>query len=136
MSDVYDKERTAALIKEARQITADFKVETESIKRQMDRVLEGGGDEEKFCGASDGETVAHDADLSGATPPTDRSRPCSSLSATVHGRFLRPQSICMRHKNTHSFARIAAMPSSRSCTPLWGMVSPGAHPAASGLIPA
>ena len=45
MSDVYDKERTAALIKEARQLTADLKVEVQEIQTQMGRVLEGDEDE-------------------------------------------------------------------------------------------
>lgn len=41
MSQEYDKERTAALIKEARDITAHLKVETEMIKTEMESVLEG-----------------------------------------------------------------------------------------------
>ena len=39
MTDVYDKERIAAIIKEARHITADLKVEAEKIKIEMTRVL-------------------------------------------------------------------------------------------------
>jgi hypothetical protein len=45
MAEEYDRERTAALIKEAREITAQLKDEAEKIKVQMNRVLEGGGDE-------------------------------------------------------------------------------------------
>jgi hypothetical protein len=41
-----DAERTAALIEEARQITAALKVETEKIKLEMTRVLEGHDDDE------------------------------------------------------------------------------------------
>ncbi len=67
MSDVYDKERTAALIKEARQLTADLKIETEKIRIEMSRVLDG--DEDKSCEVLDDVTVAHDADFSKVTPP-------------------------------------------------------------------
>jgi hypothetical protein len=37
----YDKERTAALLKEAQEITSHLKVETEALKRHMARVLDG-----------------------------------------------------------------------------------------------
>jgi hypothetical protein len=55
MGEEYDKEKTAALIKEAQEITADLKVETQTIQRQMERVLEGG--EEETLGAPEGERV-------------------------------------------------------------------------------
>lgn len=45
MSAEYDKQRTAALIKEAREITNHLKVEMESLKRQIARVLDGDPDE-------------------------------------------------------------------------------------------
>jgi hypothetical protein len=45
MGEEYDKEKTAALIKEGREITAHLKIETQAIKGQMDRMLEGGEDE-------------------------------------------------------------------------------------------
>jgi hypothetical protein len=61
MNDGYDKERTAALIKEARQLTADLKVETEKIKSQMENVLEGGEDE--LLDVREGDKVAPDANL-------------------------------------------------------------------------
>jgi hypothetical protein len=67
MTDVYDKERTAALIKEARQLTAELKVETEKIKSQMENVLEGGEDE--FLDVREGEKAAPDASiLEGVVP--------------------------------------------------------------------
>ena len=46
MGEEYDKERAAALIKAGRDITAHLKAETEIIKKQMERVLTGGEDEE------------------------------------------------------------------------------------------
>ena len=49
MGDAYDKKRTAALIEEARQITADLKTETEGIKRQMERMLDGEEDGPLDC---------------------------------------------------------------------------------------
>jgi hypothetical protein len=42
MEEVYDKVRTAALISEAKEITAGLKAEIGIIQAQMDRVLEGG----------------------------------------------------------------------------------------------
>jgi len=45
MSAEYDKERTAALVKEAQEITSHLKIETEDLRRQMARVLDGGEDE-------------------------------------------------------------------------------------------
>jgi hypothetical protein len=45
MQEDYDRGKCAALIKEAREIAGHLKVETESIRRQMARVLEGGEDE-------------------------------------------------------------------------------------------
>jgi len=45
MQDDYDREKCLALVKEAHEITHHLKVETESIKRQIGRVLEGGEDE-------------------------------------------------------------------------------------------
>jgi hypothetical protein len=70
MIDAYDRERTAALIKEARQLTADLKVETEKIKIEMTRVLTGDEeDEDALSDAPEAETVENDTDFSGATPP-------------------------------------------------------------------
>ena len=46
MEVVYDKERAAALIKAAQEITGHLKTETEGIKQQMARVLEGDEDDE------------------------------------------------------------------------------------------
>ena len=45
MSSEFDKERTAALLKEAQEIMSHLKVETEVLKRQMARVLDGREDE-------------------------------------------------------------------------------------------
>jgi hypothetical protein len=60
----YDKERCAALIKEAKALTADLKIEAVKIKTQMDRVLEGGEDE-----FAEGKTSADDASiLEGVVP--------------------------------------------------------------------
>jgi hypothetical protein len=67
MIDVYDKERTAALIKEARQISADLMVEMERIKIEMTRVL--GDDEDAPLDEPEEETIVNDADFSGVTPP-------------------------------------------------------------------
>jgi hypothetical protein len=53
MAEEYDKERAAALIKEARELTSHLKDEAEKIKAQMERVLEGGEDE--FLDAQEGE---------------------------------------------------------------------------------
>ena len=67
MNDGYDKERTAALIKEAQEITANLKVEAEEIKTQMDKVLEG--DEDEILDGSEGEKVPPDASiLEGVVP--------------------------------------------------------------------
>jgi hypothetical protein len=55
MGEEYNKERTAALIKEGQEIAAHLKVETQTIKRQMERVLEGG--EEETLDALEGEKV-------------------------------------------------------------------------------
>lgn len=41
----YDRERSATLIKEAQELIGHLKAETEGIKRQMERVLDGGDDE-------------------------------------------------------------------------------------------
>ena len=67
MSDVYDKERAASLIKEARQLTADLKVEVKEIETLMGRVLEG--DRDELLDAPEGEAVADDADFSKVAPP-------------------------------------------------------------------
>jgi hypothetical protein len=67
MSDVYDKVRTAALIKEARQLTADLKVEVKEIETQMGRVLEG--DQDEKLDVPESEAVADDADFLKVTPP-------------------------------------------------------------------
>ena len=45
MSAEFDKERTAALLKEAQEVTSHLKVETEVLKRQMARVLDDREDE-------------------------------------------------------------------------------------------
>jgi hypothetical protein len=45
MPEDYDRRKCAALVKEAREITDHLKAETESIRRQIARVLEGGEDE-------------------------------------------------------------------------------------------
>jgi hypothetical protein len=45
MQEDYDRGKCAALLKEGREIAGQLKVETESLKRQMARVLEGGEDE-------------------------------------------------------------------------------------------
>jgi hypothetical protein len=45
MSIEYDKNRTAALIKEAREITDHLKNEMEGLRRQVACVLDGGRDE-------------------------------------------------------------------------------------------
>jgi hypothetical protein len=69
MIDVYDKERIAALIKEARHITADLKVEAEKIKIEMTRALSGDEYDDTLLDGSEAEKVANDADFSAATPP-------------------------------------------------------------------
>jgi hypothetical protein len=69
MIDAYDKQRTAALIKEARQITADLKVEAEKIKIEMAGILSGGEEEDAFLDVAEAEEIVHDADFSGVTPP-------------------------------------------------------------------
>jgi hypothetical protein len=45
MQEDYDRRRCAALVKEGREITDLLKAETESIRRQMARALEGSVDE-------------------------------------------------------------------------------------------
>lgn len=45
MQEDYDRIRCAALVKEGREITHQLKTETESIRRQMARALEGSMDE-------------------------------------------------------------------------------------------
>lgn len=45
MSEIYDKAKTASLIKQAQNITWLLKAETESLERQMWRVLEGSKNE-------------------------------------------------------------------------------------------
>jgi hypothetical protein len=45
MHEDYNREKSAALIQEAQEITRHLKAETESLKRQMARVLEGDEDE-------------------------------------------------------------------------------------------
>ncbi len=42
MLEVYDRDKTAALLKEARTITAGLKIEVGEIVAQMSHVLEGG----------------------------------------------------------------------------------------------
>jgi hypothetical protein len=69
MTVVYDKERIAALIKEARQITDDLKDETEKIKTEMTRVLNGDQDEDTLFDGPEVEKVVNDPDFSRATPP-------------------------------------------------------------------
>ena len=46
MEVVYDKARAVALIKAAQQITGHLKTETEGIKQQLARVIEGEDDDE------------------------------------------------------------------------------------------
>jgi hypothetical protein len=46
MGEDYDRERAAALVKAGRDITAHLKTETAIIKKQMERVLTGGAEEE------------------------------------------------------------------------------------------
>jgi hypothetical protein len=41
MEDEYDRQQSAALIKEARELTAELKVEVGKIHTQMGRVLDG-----------------------------------------------------------------------------------------------
>jgi hypothetical protein len=69
MIDVYDKERIAALIKEARHLTADLKVEAEKIKIEMTRVLRGDEYDDALLDGPEVKQGANDADFSGATPP-------------------------------------------------------------------
>ena len=69
MIDAYDRERIAALIKEARHITADLKDETEKIKIEMTRVLSGDEDDDALLDGPEAEKFADDADFSGVTPP-------------------------------------------------------------------
>ena len=67
MAEEYDKERAAALIKEAREMTADLKVEVAKIKTQMESVLEGGEDE--FSDGPEGEKAADEPSiLEGVVP--------------------------------------------------------------------
>jgi hypothetical protein len=74
MSEEYDKERTAALIKEARDIIAHLEDEAEKIKTQMERVLEAGEDE--FLDAQKGERFTDDASiLEGLVPRKSFWRP-------------------------------------------------------------
>jgi hypothetical protein len=68
MSEVYDRERTAALIKEARQLTAALKVEAEKIKIELTKVLEP--DEAELVQALDESNEACDGDL-----PEEKSAP-------------------------------------------------------------
>ena len=67
MIDVYDKERAATLIEEARQISADLKIEIERIRIEMTRVL--GDDEDAPLDGSEAEKVVNDPDFFGVTPP-------------------------------------------------------------------
>ena len=41
----FDREKCVALVKEAHEITYHLKAETEHLKRQIEKVLEGGDDE-------------------------------------------------------------------------------------------
>jgi len=66
MGELYDEERTVALIKEARQLAADLKIETEKIRIQMTRVLLG---EDELSRVSEDETVTDDAGFLKVTPP-------------------------------------------------------------------
>ena len=58
MGEEYDKERSATLIKEAQEIIGHLKAETDGIKRQMERVLDGG--EEETSDTPEGEKAAGD----------------------------------------------------------------------------
>ena len=42
MTEEFDREVTARLLKQAREIAAHLKTETEEIKMEMERVLDGG----------------------------------------------------------------------------------------------
>jgi hypothetical protein len=91
MGELYDKERTVALIKEARQLTADLKIETEKIRIQMTRVLLG---EDELSHASEGETVTNDADffesdsteIHLAVLDISRSRPHARIAQGIEAR--------------------------------------------------
>jgi hypothetical protein len=48
----YDKERAAALVREAQEITRDLKVEAEGLKQQIARVLHGEDDSQKVADVS------------------------------------------------------------------------------------
>jgi hypothetical protein len=69
MTVVYDRERVAALIKAARQITDELKDETEKIKIEMTRVLSGDEDDDALLDGPEAEKFADDADFAGVTPP-------------------------------------------------------------------
>ena len=45
MTPEYEKEKSAALVREAHEITRHLKVEIDGLTRQMARVLDGGEDE-------------------------------------------------------------------------------------------
>jgi len=61
MSAEYDKERTAALIREAQEITRHLKVETEGLEEQVARVLDGG--EEEAGSPAESQKVAANASI-------------------------------------------------------------------------
>ena len=60
MQDQYDKQKTAALIKEAQEITCQLRAETESLERQMEKVLCGGEDEPLGALEGNAANVVHD----------------------------------------------------------------------------
>ena len=57
MSIEYDKDRTAALIKEAQEITSHLRNEMEGLRRQLACVLDGGRDEAGDAPTDDPKTV-------------------------------------------------------------------------------
>lgn len=67
MVDVYDREKTAALLKEARDITAGLKTEIGEIATHMSRVLDGG---EEGTGAIEG-TACNELRKGGAGATSD-----------------------------------------------------------------
>ena len=49
MEEDYDRERSAALIREGKEITNELKVEIGKIRSQMDRVLDGREEDADEC---------------------------------------------------------------------------------------
>jgi len=61
MPEEYNRERIDQLIKEAREITAHLRAETEKIKAEMARVVDG--EDEADVNEPDGEKAALDASI-------------------------------------------------------------------------